>query len=190
MMRSTLLAALLCASTAVSAQAPAAPASAGAASPPAVPATPNPPPAQIVPEVAPAPAAPSPNEVPPPPATPAAPAMPQVEKIDVKVGSGEEAGIGRRVYVHYTGWFYKPLAVRQRGRKFDSSLDRGEPIAFVLGGGQVIKGWDQGIAGMKVGGKRTLIIPWQLAYGKRGSPDGGIPPESDLIFDVELVNVK
>lgn len=111
-------------------------------------------------------------------------------KIDTVVGTGKEAGVGNNIKVNYTGWFYKPLAPRQRGRKFDSSLDAGrEPLEFPLGAGKVIKGWDQGVVGMKVGGKRTLIIPSELAYGKRGA-GGSIPADSDLIFDVELLDVK
>jgi FKBP-type peptidyl-prolyl cis-trans isomerase FkpA len=110
-------------------------------------------------------------------------------KIDTVVGTGAEATVGSKVYMHYTGWLFKPMAVKQHGRKFDSSLDRGEPLDFVLGIGRVIKGWDQGIVGMKVGGKRTLIIPNNLAYGSRGAGDI-IKPGDDLIFDVELVNVK
>ncbi|MBC7454608.1 MAG: FKBP-type peptidyl-prolyl cis-trans isomerase [Massilia sp.] len=112
-------------------------------------------------------------------------------KIDTVVGTGKEASVGNKVVVNYTGWFYKPLATRQRGRKFDSSLDGGrEPLEFQLGAGQVIKGWEQGVAGMKVGGKRTLVIPSALAYGKRGGGGGTIPSDSDLIFDVELLDVK
>jgi FKBP-type peptidyl-prolyl cis-trans isomerase FkpA len=121
---------------------------------------------------------------------PAEPAAPQIQVTDLKVGKGAEAAVGNTVKVHYTGWFFKPLAVKQHGRKFDSSLDRGEPLEFRLGGGQVIKGWDQGVAGMKVGGKRSLIIPSELAYGKRGAPGGSIPPDSDLIFEVELLDVR
>ncbi len=121
---------------------------------------------------------------------PAEPANPLV-KIDNVVGTGKEATVGSNVVVHYTGWFYKPMAAKQRGKKFDSSLDAGrEPLVFQLGAGRVIKGWDQGVAGMKVGGKRTLIIPSDLAYGKRGVGGGAIPPDSDLIFDVELLDVK
>jgi FKBP-type peptidyl-prolyl cis-trans isomerase FkpA len=122
---------------------------------------------------------------------PAAEANPLV-KIDTVVGTGKEATTGATVRVNYTGWYYKPIAPKQRGRKFDSSLDAGrEPLEFALGAGRVIKGWDQGVAGMKVGGKRTLIIPSELAYGKRGAGGaGGIPPDSDLIFDVELLDVK
>lgn len=124
----------------------------------------------------------------PEPAVPAAP-TPQVEIIDRVVGKGREASPGSMVRVHYTGWLHKPLAPKQRGKKFDSSLDRGDPLEFQLGAGRVIKGWEQGVAGMKVGGKRTLIIPSALAYGPRGA-GGMIPPDADLIFDVELVNVK
>jgi FKBP-type peptidyl-prolyl cis-trans isomerase FkpA len=117
---------------------------------------------------------------------------PQIQIIDTVVGKGREATVGSTVFVNYTGWFYKPMAKKQRGRKFDSSLDAGRtPLDFQLGAGRVIKGWEQGVVGMKVGGKRTLIIPSDLAYGKRGSPGpGGIPPDSDLIFDVELLDVK
>ena len=121
---------------------------------------------------------------------PAAPALPPLEKIDHVVGKGAVATAGKTVRVHYTGWFYRPLATKQRGKKFDSSVDRGEPLEFTLGEGRVIKGWDQGVEGMKVGGKRTLIIPSHLAYGKRNMGNGAIPPDSDLIFDVELVGVK
>ena len=131
------------------------------------------------------------------PATPVAPPVamqtqaPQVEIVDRVVGTGKEASLGNNVTVNYTGWFHKPLAKQQRGRKFDSSLDNGrDPLEFQLGAGRVIKGWEQGVAGMKVGGKRTLIIPSALAYGKRGAGGGMIPPDSDLIFDVELLNVK
>ena len=124
-----------------------------------------------------------------PASSPETPA-PQVEIVDRVVGQGKEASIGSNVVVNYTGWFHKPLAKQQRGRKFDSSLDSGrDPLEFQLGAGRVIKGWEQGVAGMKVGGKRTLIIPSALAYGKRGA-GGVIPPDADLIFDVELLDVK
>ena len=126
-----------------------------------------------------------------PQAEPVVPAVPtpQVQIIDRVVGKGKEASVGSKVLVHYTGWLHKPLAPKQRGKKFDSSLDRGDPLEFQLGAGMVIKGWEQGVQGMKVGGKRTLVIPSALAYGKRGA-GGMIPPDADLIFDVELVNVK
>ena len=105
---------------------------------------------------------------------------------DAKVGTGAEALAGKKVFVHYTGWLDEG---GKKGKKFDSSLDRGKPFSFVLGQGMVIKGWDQGVAGMKVGGKRTLMIPSSLGYGARGA-GSDIPPNSDLIFDVELLDVK
>jgi FKBP-type peptidyl-prolyl cis-trans isomerase len=105
---------------------------------------------------------------------------------DTKVGDGAVAEKGLIVSVQYTGWLYKNGA---KGAKFDSSLDRGKPITFKLGGGQVIPGWEEGIAGMKVGGKRTLIIPPELAYGARGS-GGVIPPNATLTFEVELVSAR
>jgi FKBP-type peptidyl-prolyl cis-trans isomerase FkpA len=123
-------------------------------------------------------------------AAPAAEVANPLVKIDTVVGTGKEAGVGNTV-VHYTGWFYKPLATKQHGRQFDSSRDVGrEPLVIPLGAGKVIKGWDQGLVGMKVGGKRTLIIPSELAYGKRGAGGGAIPADADLIFDVELLDVK
>ncbi|WP_229218186.1 FKBP-type peptidyl-prolyl cis-trans isomerase [Rugamonas apoptosis] len=110
---------------------------------------------------------------------------------DAKLGHGKEAMAGSTVRVHYTGWLYRPLARNFRGKKFDSSRDPGrEPLEFPLGAGKVIKGWDQGVQGMKVGGKRTLIIPADLAYGSRGAPGGDIPPNSALLFEVELMDVK
>ncbi|MFA9217583.1 MAG: FKBP-type peptidyl-prolyl cis-trans isomerase [Sphingomonadaceae bacterium] len=110
---------------------------------------------------------------------------------DTKVGKGKEALVGATVRMNYSGWLYRPLAKQMHGKMFDSSLVPGrEPLEFTLGAGKVIKGWDQGIAGMKVGGKRTLIIPSDLAYGSRGAPGGDIPPNSSLIFDVELIEVK
>ena len=108
---------------------------------------------------------------------------------DSKVGTGTAASSGKQVSVHYTGWLYDPKAADRHGRKFDSSRDRGEPFSFKLGARQVISGWDQGVAGMKVGGTRTLIIPSDLAYGSRGA-GGAIPPDATLVFDVELLDVK
>jgi FKBP-type peptidyl-prolyl cis-trans isomerase FkpA len=118
------------------------------------------------------------------------PAAEQLVVIDNKVGTGKEANTGATVFMHYSGWLYRPLAKNMHGKLFDSSLPRGEALEFVLGAGRVIKGWDQGVQGMKVGGKRTLIIPSELAYGARPSPGSGIPPNSALIFDVELMDVK
>ena len=129
-------------------------------------------------------------------------------KIDVKVGSGKEAIAGNKVNVHYTGWLFDKSAPREcselprfvslkrvlsclenKGKKFDSSRDRPGNFKFTLGAGQVIKGWDQGVQGMKVGGQRTLIIPSSLGYGTRGS-GGAIPPNATLVFDIELMKVQ
>ena len=105
---------------------------------------------------------------------------------DTKIGDGATAKAGNKVSVNYTGWLYEN---GDKGKKFDSSLDRGQPFQFTLGAKQVIAGWDEGVAGMKVGGKRTLTIPPELGYGARGAP-GAIPPNSTLIFDVELLQVQ
>ena len=105
---------------------------------------------------------------------------------DTKVGEGATPSQGQICVMHYTGWLYEN---GQKGRKFDSSLDRGEPFEFPIGTGRVIKGWDEGVASMKVGGKRTLIIPPELGYGARGA-GGVIPPNATLIFDVELLGVR
>ena len=101
---------------------------------------------------------------------------------DLATGDGAEAVPGKTVDVHYTGWL-------ENGTKFDSSLDRRQPFSFALGGGQVIRGWDEGVAGMKVGGKRRLVIPSSLGYGARGA-GGVIPPNATLIFEVELLRVR
>jgi FKBP-type peptidyl-prolyl cis-trans isomerase len=108
---------------------------------------------------------------------------------DGKVGNGTEATRGKSVTVHYTGWLYDGTKPDHHGKKFDSSRDRNDPFQFKLGAGQVIAGWDQGVAGMKVGGQRTLVIPSQLGYGARGA-GGAIPPNSTLVFDVELLDVR
>ena len=114
---------------------------------------------------------------------------PAFQKIDTKTGAGEEAEIGKTVSVHYTGWLYDESAPDKKGKKFDSSYDRKEHFSFMLGAGRVIKGWDQGVQGMKVGGQRTLIIPSSMAYGSRGAGNV-IPPDATLIFDVELISLK
>ena len=105
---------------------------------------------------------------------------------DTVVGTGASPTTGQTCVMHYTGWLYKDGV---KGSKFDSSVDRGQPFEFTIGVGQVIKGWDEGVATMKVGGKRTLIIPAALGYGARGA-GGVIPPNATLIFDVELLGVK
>lgn len=108
---------------------------------------------------------------------------------DTKTGTGAAATAGKQVTVHYTGWLYDPKAPDKHGRKFDSSRDHREPFSFKLGARQVISGWDQGVAGMKVGGSRTLVIPSELGYGSRGA-GGAIPPNATLVFDVELLDVR
>ena len=110
-------------------------------------------------------------------------------KTDVKLGTGAQASAGHDVTVHYTGWLYDEAAPEHRGKKFDSSRDRGDAFEFPLGGARVIKGWDLGVDGMKVGGQRTLLIPPEMGYGKRGA-GGVIPPNATLVFDVELLGVK
>jgi peptidylprolyl isomerase len=106
--------------------------------------------------------------------------------IDVREGTGEAAASGRTARVHYTGWLFENGA---RGKKFDSSRDRGQPFEFPLGAGRVIKGWDEGVATMKVGGQRTLIVPADLGYGARGAGNA-IPPDATLVFDVELLGLR
>ena len=108
---------------------------------------------------------------------------------DTTPGTGAEAQAGQYVTVHYTGWLHDPQAANSRGRKFDSSKDRGDPFAFPLGAGHVIKGWDEGVQGMKVGGTRVLTIPSDLGYGPRGA-GGVIPPNATLVFEVELLGVQ
>jgi FKBP-type peptidyl-prolyl cis-trans isomerase FkpA len=107
---------------------------------------------------------------------------------DSVAGSGDEAKAGQHVRVHYTGWLHDPSAENGRGRKFDSSKDRGDPFAFPLGAGHVIGGWDEGVQGMQVGGTRVLLIPPNLGYGARGA-GGVIPPNATLVFEVDLLGV-
>lgn len=109
--------------------------------------------------------------------------MTELKIEDTKVGTGAEAVAGKSVTVHYTGWL-------TNGTKFDSSKDRGQPFIFQLGAGNVIKGWDQGVAGMKVGGARKLTIPPNLGYGAGGAGGGLIPPNATLVFEVELLGVN
>jgi FKBP-type peptidyl-prolyl cis-trans isomerase FkpA len=126
----------------------------------------------------------------------AAPTKPKMEtgnmteliKTDVKLGTGDLATAGKSVSVHYTGWLYDEAAPDHHGKKFDSSRDRNEPFVFPLGAGRVIKGWDVGVEGMKIGGQRTLVIPASMGYGTRGA-GGAIPPNATLVFDVELLGV-
>jgi FKBP-type peptidyl-prolyl cis-trans isomerase len=113
----------------------------------------------------------------------------ELMRTEVRPGTGAEAASGQRVTVHYTGWLYDESRADHKGTKFDSSRDRNEPFTFRLGAGEVIRGWDEGVAGMKVGGQRTLTIPPGLGYGARGA-GGVIPPNATLVFDVELLEVR
>jgi len=113
----------------------------------------------------------------------------ELQRQDARMGEGAEAVAGRQVTVHYTGWLYNEASADHKGTKFDSSRDRSEPFAFRLGAGEVIRGWDEGVAGMKVGGQRTLTIPPDYGYGARGA-GGVIPPNATLVFDVELLDVR
>jgi len=125
----------------------------------------------------------------PAPAAAARPAPPDSLKIiDRKVGDGPVAESGSPVAVHYTGYLWDAAAPDNKGKKFDSSVDRKLPFGFIIGAGRVIKGWDEGVAGMKVGGQRTLIIPPAKGYGERGAGDA-IPPNATLVFDVELMSI-
>jgi FKBP-type peptidyl-prolyl cis-trans isomerase FkpA len=113
----------------------------------------------------------------------------QLQKTDTTMGTGSEALKGKTAVVHYTGWLYDPAAADKKGRKFDSSLDRGQPFSFLIGAGRVIRGWDEGVVGMRVGGRRTLVIPPDMGYGSRGA-GGVIPPDATLLFEIELLDVK
>lgn len=115
-------------------------------------------------------------------------AMSELIKEDLELGSGEEVAPGQTAVVHYTGWLHDPSKPEGKGRKFDSSRDHGDTFDFTVGGGQVIRGWDLGVAGMKVGGKRRLVIPPELGYGSRGA-GGVIPGGATLVFDVELMAI-
>jgi FKBP-type peptidyl-prolyl cis-trans isomerase FkpA len=126
------------------------------------------------------------DEPPAPTSSKAAPAI-TLQKIDTVVGNGKAATAGSTAVVNYTGWLYEPNIESQHGAKFDSSVGR-SPFSFQIDGGQVIKGWDVGVQGMKVGGKRTIIVPAEMGYGANGI--GPIPPNANLIFDVELLDVQ
>ena len=123
------------------------------------------------------------------PSPPSGGSVVELQRIDKKAGAGATATAGSDVTVHYTGWLYDENAKDMCGEQFDSSLDRGEPFTFLLGAGQVIRGWDDGVAGMQVGGKRRLLIPSDYGYGSEGA-GGVIPPDASLVFEVELLGVK
>ena len=113
----------------------------------------------------------------------------ELQMTDTAVGDGATAESGQTVGVHYTGWLYDPSQPENKGTKFDSSVDRGQVFSFPLGGGRVIRGWDEGVAGMQVGGKRVLVIPPEMGYGASGA-GGVIPPNATLLFEVELLEIK
>jgi FKBP-type peptidyl-prolyl cis-trans isomerase FkpA len=119
---------------------------------------------------------------------PNAPPVTELQKTDVVKGTGEGISQGQTAVVHYTGWLYDPSAPDHKGREFDSSRKRGEPFRFIIGTGQVIRGWDEGVQGMQPGGQRQLVIPSRLAYGERGQ--SAIPPDATLVFDVELLAIE
>lgn len=123
------------------------------------------------------------------PAPPPGGRVAELQRIDAVEGDGPLASPGDEVSVHYTGWLYDEDAPRQRGEPFDSSRERGEPFTFLLGAGRVIRGWDDGVAGMRVGGTRVLMIPPEYGYGRKGA-GGVIPPGASLVFEVELVDVR
>jgi FKBP-type peptidyl-prolyl cis-trans isomerase FkpA len=116
-------------------------------------------------------------------------AVNSLETEDLELGTGAPIAAGQQAVVQYTGWLYEASAADKKGKEFDSSANSGQPFRFVIGGGQVIKGWDQGVAGMKVGGRRKLIIPADLAYGAEGA-GGVIPPGATLVFEVRLIGIE
>ena len=124
-----------------------------------------------------------------PPPAPKSDPPPQFKMTDIVVGTGSAIAAGKTAVVHYTGWLFDAMTPDHKGKKFDSSRDRGEPFRFPVGGGQVIKGWDEGVVGMKIGGQRQLIIPPDKGYGERGA-GGVIPPNATLLFDVELLGIE
>lgn len=128
-----------------------------------------------------------PGQVPPVAATEAGP---QLLTEEVRAGIGIEARAGMVLAVHYTGWLYEPGALGHRGRQFDSSRENGRPLVFELGAGRVIRGWEIGVTGMRVGGVRRVVIPPELAYGNRDVGNGLIPPNSTLVFEIELLGVE
>jgi len=117
-------------------------------------------------------------------------AITELQRIDIEVPNGEGVSQGQVAVVHYTGWLYDAHAADHKGKKFDSSRDHGQPFRFEVGAGNVIKGWDEGVQGMRVGGQRRLIIPASLAYGSEEKGDGVIPANSPLVFDIELLAIE
>jgi FKBP-type peptidyl-prolyl cis-trans isomerase len=120
----------------------------------------------------------------------ALPPVTELQRTDLVKGAGEGISSGQVAVVHYTGWLYEPAATDQKGKKFDSSRDHGAPFRFEIGAGNVIKGWDEGVQGMQVGGQRRLVIPADLGYGAEGAGGGVIPPNATLLFEVELLAIE
>ena len=114
----------------------------------------------------------------------------ELQKTDLVQGTGEGISAGQQAVVHYTGWLYEPGQEDNKGKQFDSSRESGRPFRFVIGAGGVIKGWEEGVQGMQVGGQRRLVIPASLGYGERGAGDGVIPPNATLVFDIELLAIE
>jgi FKBP-type peptidyl-prolyl cis-trans isomerase len=139
---------------------------------------------------APTSAATPPEETPAQASTPTGTETMPMQKIELTPGAGVEINSGQTALVHYTGWLFDAAAPENKGKKFDSSVDRNEPFEFPVGAGMVIKGWDDGVVGMKVGGKRRLVIPPDMGYGARGAGGGLIPGGATLVFDVELVEIR
>ena len=131
----------------------------------------------------------SPPAVPPAPPAPQSDLVPKFEIIEIATGTGNAVAAGGTAVVHYTGWLFDSAATDRQGKKFDSSRDRGEPLRFPVGGGRVIKGWDEGVAGMRPGGTRELQIPAWLGYGDSGA-GRAIPPGASLVFEVALLDVR
>jgi FKBP-type peptidyl-prolyl cis-trans isomerase len=125
-----------------------------------------------------------------PAATTSAAPITELQKIDIVKGAGEGVSAGQQAVVHYTGWLYDPSAPDHKGKQFDSSRSSGRPFRFVVGAGNVIKGWDEGVQGMQAGGQRELIVPADLGYGANGAGGGVIPPNATLLFDVELLAIE
>jgi FKBP-type peptidyl-prolyl cis-trans isomerase FkpA len=150
---------------------------------------PTPPAVEAPPPASPDTAGKRPPKAPNAPSAPTAPVKPAYTRSDLQVGTGRQAQKGKRLSVHYTGWLYDPSRPDMKGRMFDSSRERGQ-FDFLLGAGQVIPGWDQGFDGMKIGGRRRLIIPPALGYGVDGAGGGIIPPNATLIFEMELLDVE
>ena len=184
-----LISALVCANCGGTPEPPSQPPAQQAPAPEAAPPVSTPPAVETPPPASPDTAGKRPPEAPSARSGRSAPDKPAYTRTDLQVGTGREAQKGKGLSVHYTGWLYDPTKADMKGRMFDSSRERGQ-FDFVLGAGQVIPGWDQGFDGMKIGGRRRLIIPPALGYGVDGAGGGIIPPNATLIFEMELLDVQ